>query len=181
MQKLMNLKNKKGFTLIEMLVVILIIVVLIAIAVPAVSGYRNDANETADKGAAETLFNALEAATTTHNPAEPANIVGASIGTAPATNQLYSTAVLTRDDLTGPYLEAVNEFLGASWDGSFTFHVTLSTGSVNWVAYRPEGASATPDNIMLFHAVDGVTGYLDEVINPNSGALYADGRMLHKI
>lgn len=41
-----NLKrNKKGFTLIEMIVVIVIIAILIALAVPAVMGYVQDARE----------------------------------------------------------------------------------------------------------------------------------------
>ncbi len=177
----MQLKNKKGFTLIEMLVVILIIVILIAIAVPAVAGYRADANETADKGAAETIFNALEAASTQHMPNEPANILGAPIGTAPASDQIFSNAtiVIGSAQMTGPYLEAVQEFLGANLHGTFRFNVTLSTGSVNWVTYVKEGAQKNTANTMLYHAADGVSGYMDEVINPNSNALYANGTMLH--
>lgn len=41
MKKMRN--NKKGFTLIEMIVVIVIIAILVALAVPAVMGYVNDA------------------------------------------------------------------------------------------------------------------------------------------
>lgn len=44
--------NKKGFTLIEMIVVIVIIAILVALAVPAVMGYVSDAREAKLKAAA---------------------------------------------------------------------------------------------------------------------------------
>ncbi len=172
MQKLIQLKNKKGFTLIEMLVVILIIVILIAIAIPAVAGYRADANETADKGAAETIFNALEAATTKYPPSEPANITGAPIGTSTTNNAAYSNATITignTTQITGPYLEAVQEFLGTNVQGTFDFNVTLSTGSVNWVTYVRDGAENNDANTMLYHAAEGLTGYLDDPVITSSG------------
>ncbi len=165
MQNLIQLKNKKGFTLIEMLVVILIIVILIAIAIPAVAGYRADATETADKGAAETIFNALEAASTKHIPSEPANIAGAPIGTSAANNAVYSNATITignTTQMTGPFLEAVQGFLGTNVQGTFKFNITLSTGSVNWISYVREGATINDANTMLYHAAEGVTGYLDD-------------------
>lgn len=43
MKKIKN--NKKGFTLIEMIVVIVIIAILVALAVPAVMGYVQDARD----------------------------------------------------------------------------------------------------------------------------------------
>ena len=46
MKKLM--KNKKGFTLMEMLIVIAIIVILVAISVPTFTGQLNKAKEAAD-------------------------------------------------------------------------------------------------------------------------------------
>lgn len=52
-----KLLNKKGFTLMEMLIVIAIIVILIAIAVPNFNNSLNSANEATDKAnfkAAET-------------------------------------------------------------------------------------------------------------------------------
>ena len=44
--------NKKGFTLIEMIVVIVIIAILVALAVPAVMGYVDDAREAKLRAAA---------------------------------------------------------------------------------------------------------------------------------
>ncbi len=172
MQNLIQLKNKKGFTLIEMLVVILIIVILIAIAIPAVAGYRADANETADKGAAETIFNALEAASTKYMPSDPANLTGSSLVATPSANSVTSPVTLTvaSSSMAGPYLEAVQEFLGTNVEGTFTFRITLSTGSVEWVTFRRDGAENNNSNIMLYHALDGVTGYLDDL-----GGTYISG------
>ncbi len=164
MQKLLKLKNKKGFTLIEMLVVILIIVILITIAVPAVAGYRRDAQETADSGAAKTVFTALEAAAT---KISPGTMTGAVTTTANnSTSKTYlDIDVLEADaaNATNPdeYAEAVLAFLGANFKGEFRFGFNNSTGSINWVAFRREGATGT-DSTMLYHALDGYTGYLSD-------------------
>ena len=44
-KKLQRKSNKKGFTLVEIIVVLVILAILAAIAVPAVLGYVNDAKE----------------------------------------------------------------------------------------------------------------------------------------
>ncbi len=169
MQKLIQLKNKKGFTLIEMLVVILIIVILIAIAVPAVAGYRNDAQETADSGAAETAFNALEASSTKFNPADAENQgTGGLLGISANGEDVYSAGLyIEKSELeastSGNYLNAVHEFLGSNFEGTIKFRINAATGSILWVTYIREGAEKNSANTMLYHAVDGVTGYLDEV------------------
>lgn len=51
--------NKKGFTLIEMIVVIAIIAILIAIAAPVTLNVINDANKTADMANAKSFENAV--------------------------------------------------------------------------------------------------------------------------
>ncbi len=181
MQKLMKLNNKKGFTLIEMLVVILIIVILIAIAVPAVAGYRNDAQETSDKGAAETIFNALEAAATKYPPSEPVNRGAAALTVDTTAGTIYATGTLEigGTGMVGPYLESVQEFLGTNVEGTFRFQVELSTGSVRWVTYVREGAEKNISNTMLYHAADGVSGYMDEAISPTTNALYTPSNKVH--
>lgn len=59
---LKNLKNKlkdnKGFSLVELIVVIAIMVILIALLIPSVSGYIKKANDTASKTAARSVYDA---------------------------------------------------------------------------------------------------------------------------
>lgn len=62
MQKLMNRKNKKGFTLIELIIVIAIIAILAAILVPSMLGYINDANQATANANARTVYSAASAA-----------------------------------------------------------------------------------------------------------------------
>lgn len=59
-----NLKNKKGFTLIELIVVIAILGILMLFLVPAFKGYLDDANQMVAKSHAktvETVFRATNA------------------------------------------------------------------------------------------------------------------------
>lgn len=62
MEKLRKMlkKNQKGFTLIELIVVIAILAVIVAIAVPRISGSLENAKETADKATIKTIRNAWQ-------------------------------------------------------------------------------------------------------------------------
>lgn len=59
-QRLMSKRNKKGFTLIEMIVVIAIIAILIALLVPSIIGFIRDSRETAGNAAAKNVFVAAQ-------------------------------------------------------------------------------------------------------------------------
>lgn len=56
--KMMN-RNKKGFTLVELMVVVVIIGILVAIAVPVYNGASRSAQANADKATARTLNGAI--------------------------------------------------------------------------------------------------------------------------
>lgn len=60
LQRLVNRRNKKGFTLIEMIVVIAIIAILIALLVPSIIGFIRDSRETAGNAAAKNIFVAAQ-------------------------------------------------------------------------------------------------------------------------
>lgn len=55
-------RNKKGFTLVELVIVIAVLAILAAIAVPNVTNIVNQANENTDKSNAQTIELALKSA-----------------------------------------------------------------------------------------------------------------------
>ena len=70
-------RNKKGFTLIELVIVIAILGILIAIAVPRLGGFRDSAAERADEATAETIEKAANLYVATHGE-DGATKLGAS-------------------------------------------------------------------------------------------------------
>lgn len=65
MNKIKNLRrNKKGFTLVEVIVVLVILAILIAIAVPSVMKYIDDANDAKYLAEARAVYVAAEAEVT---------------------------------------------------------------------------------------------------------------------
>lgn len=69
--------NKKGFTLIELIVVIAILGILAAIAIPAYSSYKTNAQIAANEAAAKIVYDAamISEATNDDNGAGWANLV----------------------------------------------------------------------------------------------------------
>lgn len=61
-------KNKKGFTLVEILVVLAILAILIAIAVPTMAGALNDAKDKASMADARAAYIAYELKSATSTP-----------------------------------------------------------------------------------------------------------------
>ncbi len=187
MQKLIQLKNKKGFTLIEMLIVILIIVILLAIAVPSVIAYREDSQRTADLGAAKTVYTALEATLTTFGelPGTHGNWFKTQTGTDIIYYQNYNNGNL-RIIAAGvvPYHFdfgiAVNSQLGADVQGKYKFGYDTTTNSIAWVSYHQNDYTTNdtlyyaPDaNVMVYDIANGVSGYADELGAPYNALPYS--------
>lgn len=69
----MGTKNKKGFTLVEIIVVLVILALLSAVAIPSMTGFVNDAHE---KGAYTDLREIAVAAQCSYNEVYASNNVG---------------------------------------------------------------------------------------------------------
>ncbi len=151
MKNVMHKKNIAGFTLIEMLVVILIIVILIAIAVPAVAGYRRDAEETTDKAAIRTLYTALEAASVDVSPTELAG----------TTNNYISGYVDLDNPPDDKYSQEVIKLLGDNFSGKFRFGFYRNNGSIRWISWWDEDSS--DEGVMLYDIENGRLGYLSDL------------------
>jgi len=90
-----KLLNKKGFTLIELIVVIAIIAILAAILIPALADYIDAANEARDQANARSFYSELMLAGAT----------GATLPTAPdgcSYAGTYPDFVVTCGDSTAP-------------------------------------------------------------------------------
>ena len=64
-----KLKNKEGFTLVELIVVIAILAILAAVAIPAYSGYIAKANEASDYTLLDSVLTATQFAVIEEYPA----------------------------------------------------------------------------------------------------------------
>ncbi len=163
MQKLIQMKNKKGFTLIEMLIVILIIVILLAIAVPAVSAYRKEALRTQDEGAIETIRTSIESTLIRVRPAD--NNTDSNLDEFSASDLDYAELVARSQDTTidvdtREFYGLLAEYLGPNFQGNFNFQYNFgssySSGSTAEYLYyltywRSDEVSASKDAVMLYH------------------------------
>ena len=85
-----KMKNRKGFTLIELIVVIVIIGILAAIVIPRLGGFSSQAKATAAEAGAKTICTAMS------------TIYASDPTTGATTVTALTTASATLTDLTGP-------------------------------------------------------------------------------
>ncbi len=75
MFRLINkLKNRKGFTLIELIVVLAVLAIIMAIAVPRFLGVQETAKKDADKGTAASIAKAAELYVISENKSLPTSV-----------------------------------------------------------------------------------------------------------
>lgn len=136
MVKLFNRKNKKkGFTLIELIIVIAILAILAAVLIPSMVSYMDTANARVADSNAQTAHMAMAAA---------ANIAKIDGDATPASGDLTATvgtSGITWDpsDAETTYATLTDEFttlIGVSFSGEaiFTFDASGNLESTTWTA-----------------------------------------------
>jgi prepilin-type N-terminal cleavage/methylation domain-containing protein len=114
-------KNRKGFTLVELMVVVVILGILVAIAVPVYNSSTQKAQDNANKATARTILGAIQVASAnneTNNPSETQ--INACL------NNPKITISATASD-TAPWTVnySSNAWHVYHWDGSASVEITV--------------------------------------------------------
>lgn len=114
-------KNKKGFTLVEIIVVLVILAILAAFTIPTMLGFVTDAKNKALVAEAREIYVAAQAVTTEWNATHPA-----------------ADALVTGDldsDSTEAAMTQLGIYLGSDIPAAATWTITLTGGKVTEVDY----------------------------------------------
>lgn len=137
LNKLRKLKEKKGFTLVELIVVIAIIAILTAVIVPLVGRYSAQATYTTLQDAAKTVSN------NTNTVISDVTMMGSVINGVTFTGS-KSGGSLTLSGAPGGDFDTklIASLQDALPDGA-SFQVEISTNTVAGVVYTTQGATLT--------------------------------------
>jgi type IV pilus assembly protein PilA len=125
------MKNKNGFTLVEIMIVLVIILLLVAIAMPNLIKAKIQANEASAQATLRTIASSMENYYALNNeyPPDPTSLVGA---TPPYLNNNYFTQVYNGYSYNTDVLAAFSYFVSAVpiSTSTGTHSYTISTGAV---------------------------------------------------
>ena len=127
-EKIRKMKNKKGFTLVELIVVLVILAILSALLIPALTGYIDKANK--EKVVAECRSVAMAAQTTA------SEYYGLNKGLDNATNQ--GTAITQINKLAEVPTTTTNSTTEPNWH----YTITVGTGYVVTEVIFDDGTSS---------------------------------------
>jgi general secretion pathway protein G len=106
MQKVTLRNIKKGFTLVELLIVIIIIAVLAAIAIPKFSSSSQRSKESSLRANLKLVRNAIDLFRA-DTGAFPANMAGLTTSTTAGLSAAAAACTIAATDWRGPYLQAI--------------------------------------------------------------------------
>lgn len=150
LEKIRKMKNKKGFTLVELIVVLVILAILAALLVPALTGYIDKANK--EKVVSETR-SVVMAAQTEVSEAYASNALKAS-----------EAARVTSGKATGTTIADSIYTLAECKDG-WTFIVTVEDGVVTKVQFSDGQKSCTYTSEDANYEVDSDDDYQGTLTN----------------
>ena len=125
------MKNTKGFTLVEIMIVLVVILLLVAIAMPNLIKAKIQANEASAQATLKTIASSLENYYALNNeyPPDPTSLVGA---TPPYLNNNYFNANYNgysyNPDALQPYSYLISAVPLSTSTGTHSY--TISTGAV---------------------------------------------------
>jgi prepilin-type N-terminal cleavage/methylation domain-containing protein len=137
--------NKKGFTLIEVIVVLVILAILAAIAIPALTGYIDEANKRAVISEGHTVLVGIQALASTSYGDGETPFVGS--GATDAT-KYFSKATNTSSPFTGITLTTAgvskfNELSGMNISSSSISAITATGTAVTGFTYNNGSKTVT--------------------------------------
>ncbi len=167
MKKLNKNKKRKGFTIVELIVVMAIIAVLILIAVPTLTKYLDDANNTADLGTANAIYKSAMATGLSESIAEPITVAEATANTTTDTGELVD---LITDGVTN-----VDAAITVGTYTTAPTATTYPTATANWqVLYFATGTDGANDTIDPSEDI-----YIISPIDGTNSTLYKNGTPLN--
>jgi type II secretion system protein G len=133
----------KGFTLVELLIVIIIIAVLAAIAIPKFSNSSNRSKDSALRSNLKLVRNAVDLFRA-DTGAFPSTLNDLTVTTAPGTglSSTGSSVTITAADWRGPYLATVPK----DWNGTSDFTYTTTGANTGRVATTQTGTATDGTN-----------------------------------
>ena len=118
-------KNKQGFTIVELLIVVVVIAILAAITIVAYNGIQNRARESVIKNEVSLGLKQIKMFATTNNDAFPSSITSCPT---PATGE---ACILSNSTNTLAYFATPNSFCLSSTDGKGITYSVTQAGQVN--------------------------------------------------
>lgn len=152
LKKLQNrLNESKGFTLVELIVVIAIMVILIALLVPNVVGYISSSQTTANLSAAKSVYNAANTAVVNGKASS-----GAFPNAAQLCNLLNGNSIDSSTDSAGEVLVIVPEGTSATIVYDTTKGNVVAVAAVTGATAPTSAAPTSTANIAIYNpAVSG--------------------------
>ena len=140
--------NKKGFTLVEIIVVLVILAVLAAAAIPTMLGFVEDSKGKAEIANARAAYVACQSIATEEKAS----------GTATLKNSwTYVIADTTTDANSGTNNKKLNQMLGTDLAGASVTPIISETGEVTKVVYKSTTTAAADAYQVTITAGSGST------------------------